>query len=225
MLARQGSGKGGAYTDADIARFCYHLFEIDSVPLELQLSLFCKINVPITLISDSGGRSYHALVKSFARTRSEYEAESEYLHEIYGAFGVDPKNRNPSRYSRLPGVPARLALAHLKMVRRQRRRRSCISTRLLLKAQFSRDSARVMNTDLQAAVFQQLSKYFELEQIRELWEAIDHITGTADEIVLRALEQSYRKNAYRPKDDPAPEPQNPSCNRGNPNPWPQAGIS
>jgi hypothetical protein len=104
VLARQGSGKGGAYTDADIARFCYHLFEIDSVPLELQLSLFCKINVPITLISDSAGRSYHALVKSFARTQVEYEAESEYLHGIYGAFGVDPKNRNPSRYSRLPGV-------------------------------------------------------------------------------------------------------------------------
>jgi hypothetical protein len=104
VLARQGSGKGGAYTDDDIARFCYHLFELDSIPLELQLSLFCKIHVPIALISDSGGRSYHALIKSFARTHAEYEAESEYLHEIYGVFGVDPKNRNPSRYSRLPGV-------------------------------------------------------------------------------------------------------------------------
>ena len=104
VLERQGSGKGGAYTDDDIARFAYHLFEIDSVPLELQLSLFCKIHVPIALISDSGGRSYHALVRSFARTHGEYEAESEHLHSIYGVFGVDPKNRNPSRYSRLPGV-------------------------------------------------------------------------------------------------------------------------
>ena len=71
-----------------------------------------------------------------------------------------PAAINPCR-----GSPARLALAHLKMVRRQRRRRSCISTRLLLKAQFSRDSARVMNTDLQATVFQKMSKYFELERI------------------------------------------------------------
>jgi ABC-type dipeptide/oligopeptide/nickel transport system ATPase subunit len=67
-----------------------------------------------------------------------------------------------------------------------------------------------MNTDLQAAVFQQLSKYFELEQIQKLWEAVDHITGTADEIVLRAVEQSYKENAYHPEDNPAPEPPNPS---------------
>jgi hypothetical protein len=104
LLARQGSGKNGSHTDADVARYAYHLFEIDSVPLELQLSFFCKIRVPIALISDSGGRSYHALVKSFAHTQIEYEEEINYLLKIFGRFGVDAKNRNPSRYSRLPGV-------------------------------------------------------------------------------------------------------------------------
>jgi hypothetical protein len=104
VLSCQGSGKGGSYLDTDIARFCFHLFEIDSIPLDLQLSLFCKIHIPIALIADSGGKSYHALVKSFAHTHVEFEAESEYLDSIYNQYGVDPKNKNASRFSRLPGV-------------------------------------------------------------------------------------------------------------------------
>jgi hypothetical protein len=79
-----------------------------------------------------------------------------------------------------------------------------------------------MNTDLQAAVFQQLSKYFELEEIRELWEAIDHITGTADEIVLRAVQQSYKKNTYHPEDDPPADVQKPPETKTVPPPKPES---
>jgi hypothetical protein len=106
VRSRQGSGKDGSFTDADIARFRYHLFEIDKLPLELQLSFWCKCRMPIAMISDSGGKSYHALVKSYARTLDEFQAEAEYLlDEVFARFGVDPKNKNASRYSRLPGVP------------------------------------------------------------------------------------------------------------------------
>jgi hypothetical protein len=106
VQSRQGSGKDGSFTDADIVRFRYHLFEIDKLPLELQLSFFCKMRVPVAMISDSGGKSYHALVKSFATTLAEFQDEAAYLlDEVFAKYGVDPKNKNPSRYSRLPGVP------------------------------------------------------------------------------------------------------------------------
>ena len=106
VRSRAGSGKDGSFTDADIARFRYHLFESDKLPLELQLSFFCKIRVPVAMISDSGGKSYHALVKSYASSLEEFQAEAEHLlDEIFSKYGVDPKNKNPSRYSRLPGVP------------------------------------------------------------------------------------------------------------------------
>jgi len=109
VRSRQGSGKDGSFTDADIVRFRYHLFEIDKLPLELQLSFFCKCRLPIVMLSDSGGKSYHALVKSYARTLEEFQAEAEYLlDEVFARFGVDPKNKNPSRYSRLPGVPRKI---------------------------------------------------------------------------------------------------------------------
>ena len=67
--------------------------------MELQLSFFCKINAPIAMISDSGGKSYHALVKSSASTLIEYRAEATYLfNDLFSRYGVDPKNKNPSRY-------------------------------------------------------------------------------------------------------------------------------
>jgi hypothetical protein len=106
VKSRRGSGKNGAFTDADIARFRYHLFEIDKLSMELQLSFFCKMRVPVAMISDSGGKSYHALVKSHADNLVEFEEEAKYLlDEVFAKYGVDPKNKNPSRYSRLPGVP------------------------------------------------------------------------------------------------------------------------
>jgi hypothetical protein len=124
VKARQGSGHNGCFTDADIAVFRYHLFEIDALPMALQLSFLCKIQAPIAMITDSGGKSYHALVKSFASTLDEYKGEAAYLiDEAFAKYGVDFQNKNPSRYSRLPGVPrligARALLAGESEVRQQ----------------------------------------------------------------------------------------------------------
>jgi hypothetical protein len=106
VRSRRGSGKDGSFTDADIAKFRYHLFEIDHLRLELQLSFFCKIQAPVAMISDSAGKSYHALIQTQAATLEEFQAEAEYLlNDVFAQYGVDPKNKNPSRYSRLPGVP------------------------------------------------------------------------------------------------------------------------
>ena len=103
---RRGSGADESFTDADVAVYRYHLLEIDAIPMELQLSFLCKIQAPIAMIADSGGRSYHALVKSAARTLVEYQAEAIYLfNDLFARYGIDSQNKNPSRYSRLPGVP------------------------------------------------------------------------------------------------------------------------
>jgi hypothetical protein len=103
---RRGSGHDGSFTDADVAAFRYHLLEIDAVPMPLQLSFLCKVQLPIAAIIDSAGKSYHALVKSFASSLEEYRNEAAYLiDETFAKYGVDHQNKNPSRYSRLPGVP------------------------------------------------------------------------------------------------------------------------
>jgi hypothetical protein len=106
VKSRRGSGKNGSFTDADIAKFRYHLFEIDHLSLELQLSFFCKIQAPVAMISDSAGKSFHALIQTRAATLEEFQAEAEFLlNDVFAQYGIDTKNKNPSRYSRLPGVP------------------------------------------------------------------------------------------------------------------------
>jgi len=100
----KGSGAGGSFTDSDIAAYRFILLENDRLPLDLQFSLFVRLKVPIAMILDSGGRSYHAWVRSWAQNPIEYRAEADYLIELLERFGIDRGNKNPSRFSRLPGV-------------------------------------------------------------------------------------------------------------------------
>jgi hypothetical protein len=104
LLRREGTGAGGSYTDSDVACYRFILLENDLIPLELQLSFFCRLKLPIALILDSGGKSYHAWVRSWARSLSEYRAEVDYLFGLLERFGIDQGNKNPSRFSRCPGV-------------------------------------------------------------------------------------------------------------------------
>jgi hypothetical protein len=100
----RGTGAGGSYTDSDVASYRFILLESDRLPMELQLGLFCRLKLPIALILDSGGRSLHAWVRSWARSLIEYRAEVDHLFGLLERFGIDSGNSNPSRYSRCPGV-------------------------------------------------------------------------------------------------------------------------
>lgn len=95
-------GKGIA--DKNVTSFRHILLEFDSMPLDLQLSLFHKLNLPIAAILTSGGKSVHAWVRSNAIDETAYRDDSNMLLEMLGCFGLDKKNKNPSRLSRLPGV-------------------------------------------------------------------------------------------------------------------------
>jgi hypothetical protein len=97
-----GSGFGGAYTDADVATIQYVLVESDCLPLELQASLLAQLPIPIVAIVDSGNRSLQAIVKIAEAT------EAKQLLADLAPFGIDQVNHNPSRLARLPGALRRI---------------------------------------------------------------------------------------------------------------------
>jgi len=95
---------GMGVADSDVTAFRYALLEFDDIPLELQLSLFAKVTLPIAAITYSGGRSYHAWVKVDASSLDDYKNYVAKLYRLAKPLGVDQANKNPSRMSRLPGV-------------------------------------------------------------------------------------------------------------------------
>ena len=109
------TGKAGAWLrmnpldgrgigDANVAAFRFALLESDTLPVELQLPLFARLPLPVAAILSSGGRSFHAWVRVDARDADDYRRMVSRLLELVGKFGVDSKNKNPSRLSRLPGA-------------------------------------------------------------------------------------------------------------------------
>jgi hypothetical protein len=95
---------GAGVADKNVSAFRFCLLEFDDVPLELQLSLLAKLPLPIAAIISSGGRSYHAWIRLNAPTWDGYKNEVAELYKRMGRFGVDEKNKNASRLSRLPGA-------------------------------------------------------------------------------------------------------------------------
>lgn len=95
-------GKGIA--DANVTAFRFALLESDELPLDLQMALFARLSLPIAAILRSGARSIHAWVKVDAPNAEEYGRKVSRLFDLLARFGIDRKNSNPSRLSRLPGA-------------------------------------------------------------------------------------------------------------------------
>lgn len=100
--SEEGSGAGGAITDADVMAFKYCLLESDSIPIPQQLALFSKLTIPVVSIMLSGGGSVHAWVRIAAVNKDQFKARVDKLFAALKPFGIDQANRNPSRLSRLP---------------------------------------------------------------------------------------------------------------------------
>jgi len=100
----KGSGKGGAHTDSDVTSFRFCLLESDVLPVELQLSLWARLPLPVATIIDSGGRSTHAWVMLDCTNVQEYRTKVDRIYTRLARFGLCPSNKNPSRMSRLPGA-------------------------------------------------------------------------------------------------------------------------
>lgn len=90
-------------TDDTVTDFRHALLESDKMSLAEQWSMIEQSRIPVACVIHSGGKSIHAWVRIDAADRAEYDRRVEYLHSYFASLDVDPKNKNPSRYSRLPG--------------------------------------------------------------------------------------------------------------------------
>jgi hypothetical protein len=97
-------GKDGAITDADVTSYRLCLLESDALPIDLQLSLWARLPLPVAAIIASGGRSVHAWVMLNCSKPQEYREKVNCIHRLLGRFGICPSSKNPSRLSRLPGA-------------------------------------------------------------------------------------------------------------------------
>jgi hypothetical protein len=95
-------GKG--VSDANVTAFRFALLEIDEAPVELQLSLFARLPLPVNAILLSGGKSAHAIVRVNAGSADSYRKKVNELLLLLESFGTDQLNKNPSRLTRLPGA-------------------------------------------------------------------------------------------------------------------------
>lgn len=97
--------KLGGSRDADVTAFRHALIECDNVSEVEQWRHIMASGVPATAVIRSGNKSIHAWVRVDAKDRREYDERVKLLHAHFVANGltIDDKNKNPSRFSRLPG--------------------------------------------------------------------------------------------------------------------------
>jgi RecA-family ATPase len=92
----------GGTRDADVTAFRHCLLEFDQISLAEQWQLITQSKIPVTAVIHSGRRSLHAWVRVDATDRADYDARVKLLLAHFSKYQPDPKNKNPSRFSRLP---------------------------------------------------------------------------------------------------------------------------
>ncbi|HLV02886.1 MAG TPA: hypothetical protein VKZ59_16575 [Acidobacteriota bacterium] len=100
----------GGVSDSDVTAYRFILLENDVIPADMQLSLLCRLALPVSAIIWSGGVSYHAWVRVDCPSVEVYRSTSLRLLSLLQRFGFDQANKNPSRLSRLPGVERKIGV-------------------------------------------------------------------------------------------------------------------
>lgn len=97
-------GKGE--NNSNVTRWKYCLIESDKDSLERQYGVLKAMNIPITFLVHSGGKSLHAIVCVDAENEGQYKDRVREMYEFCKKNGLTPdeQDKNPSRFSRLPGV-------------------------------------------------------------------------------------------------------------------------
>lgn len=97
-------GKG--VKNENVTEYRYALVESDSMPIAQQNAVIRELELPVTVLVYSGGKSLHAIVRIDAPNYDEYRKRVDYLYKVCKENGleIDRQNRNPSRLSRMPGV-------------------------------------------------------------------------------------------------------------------------
>jgi RecA-family ATPase len=97
---------GEGVRNENVISFKYALVESDSMPIDEQISMYRRLELPIAALVSSAHKSVHAIVHVDAGDQQEYRKRVTYLYDFLASHGVkvDTQNRNPSRLSRMPGV-------------------------------------------------------------------------------------------------------------------------
>lgn len=107
----QATGTNGGFTDNDVTRCAYALLESDWLDVETQLSLYMKLKLPVVAMIASGGKSVHAWVRIDAPDLATYRGIVKLLLDALQHLGFDQSNKNPSRFSRMPGAVREIGAA------------------------------------------------------------------------------------------------------------------
>jgi regulatory protein RepA len=91
-------------TVENVAAFRYVMFEADKVSIRQQWANILASKLPIAFVIHSGGDSLHAWVRVDAPDKDEYSRRRDVTYSYLRDCGIDPSNKDASRYSRLPGV-------------------------------------------------------------------------------------------------------------------------
>jgi RecA-family ATPase len=91
-------------SDANVADYRHCLIEFDEKPKDQQLQIMQQCQLPIAAIIDSGGRSLHAWVRVDATDKDEFEKRRDIVYDYLSDYDPCEANKNPSRFSRLPGI-------------------------------------------------------------------------------------------------------------------------
>lgn len=111
---------GKNINDGNVASCRNALVESDDMPLKDQERMLFEMNLPIVCVTNSGGKSLHAIVRVDADGPNHYADRVRYMHEECERTGmsIDRANKNPSRLTRLAGVvrgDSEQTLMHLKI--------------------------------------------------------------------------------------------------------------
>ena len=97
-----------------VAAYRNILVECDTLPMDEQLERMLSIfwdkggrrDGVLRAIVDSGGKSYHCIIRTQARNRSDYAVDAKFIYDLcdHNGLPVDRKCANPTRLTRFPGA-------------------------------------------------------------------------------------------------------------------------
>lgn len=100
--------EGKTRADANVKVYRNFLFEMDKVDKEKQIEIFKEAKMPFSTVVYSGGKSFHFILslETPFTERVQYDAMWKACAAVLAKFGgvADPQCKNPSRFSRMPGV-------------------------------------------------------------------------------------------------------------------------
>lgn len=89
--------------DSGVSVYRHVLVEFDDLTEAEQLQALRESNLPLTAIISSGGRSLHGWVRVDAPDKRTWESRRDAIYQYLEDLGPCPANKNPGRFSRLPG--------------------------------------------------------------------------------------------------------------------------